>query len=150
MDQPADQLKLLALDEEDLRVVSAHVQDAVAKVGDIDYAPARRHFALAMNRFAWEAGGGGGLFRRHRERRRAVLSFSRVLSVQTAGIGRDKPEDVLSLLAIRFTQAEAPAGTVELVFSGEATIRLAVECIEARLSDLGGAWEAASRPAHRV
>lgn len=149
MDQPADQLKLLALDEEDLRVLSAHVQDAVAKVGDIDYAAPRQHFALAMNRFAWEAGS-ARLFRRRRQRRRAVLSFSRVLSVQTAGIDRGKPEDVLSLLAVRFHGAEAPAGTVELVFSGEGTVRLAVECIEARLADLGGAWEAASRPAHRV
>lgn len=145
-----DSLKLIALDEEDLAVLSAHVQDAVAKVSDIDYAPAKKIFSLAMNRFAWEAGT-GGLFRRQpHQRRRAVLSFSRVLSVRTAGIDRAKPDEVLSLLAVRFHAGEAPAGTVELVFSGEATVRLGVECIEARLADLGPAWEAASRPAHRA
>lgn len=145
-----DSLKLIALDEEDLSVISAHVQDAVAKVSDLDYAPAPKLFSLAMNRFAWEAGT-GGLFRRQpRERHRAVLSFSRVLAVQTVGIDRARPDTALSLLAVRFRGAEAPAGTVELVFSGEAIVRLSVECIEARLTDLGGAWEAASRPAHRA
>lgn len=145
-----DSLKLIALDQEDLAIVSAHVQDAVAKVADFDYAPAQKQFSLAMNRFAWEAEKGGLFRRRPHQRRRAVLSFARVLAVQTAGIDRAKPDDVLSLLAVRFRPDEAPAGTVELVFSGEAVARLSVECVEARLADLGGAWEAASRPAHRV
>ena len=33
-------LKLVALDEEDLDVISAHVQDAVMKVEHLDYAKA--------------------------------------------------------------------------------------------------------------
>jgi hypothetical protein len=79
-----------------------------------------------------------------------VLYFDRVLSAKATGIDRNKPADVLSLLAVRFAEAEAPAGTVELDFSGGATIRLDVECIEARLADLGGAWEASSLPSHRT
>lgn len=143
-------LKLAALDAQDLAVLSAHLQDAVLKVSDIDYRPATHEFALMVNRFAWEAKG-GGLFRRARpERRRTMLQFARVMGVKTSGIDRSQGENVLSLLALRFNAAEAPAGTVELIFSGEATIRLEVECIEARLADLGAAWEAASRPAHKV
>jgi hypothetical protein len=141
-----DQLKLAALDEEDLKVVSAHVQDALMKIGDIDYSPARKWFLVPMNRFV--RGGKRGLFRRKYERRRSVLHFEHVLSVRSAGIDRDHIEDVLSLLAIRFIPGEAPAGTIELVFAGDATIRLRVEFIEARLADLGPAWETASRPAH--
>ena len=57
---------------------------------------------------------------------------------------------MLSLLAIRFDGADAPAGSVELVFAGGALIRLEVECIEAQLTDLGGAWSAASRPLHQA
>ena len=72
------------------------------------------------------------------------------MGIRTAGIDRNKPDEVLSLLAIEFTATEAPAGFVDLLFSGDATIRLDVECIEARLADVGGAWEATSRPAHRV
>ncbi len=141
-------LKLLALDAEDLQVMSAHVQDAVLRVGDIDWRAAEKRVVIAMNRFVWEAP--KRLFGRHDERRRAALHFDRVLAVKTAGIDRGQPAEVLSLLAIRFEQTDAPAGYVDLVFSGGATMRLDVECIEAQLSDIGGAWEATSRPAHRV
>ncbi|PZO79136.1 MAG: DUF2948 domain-containing protein [Mesorhizobium amorphae] len=143
-------LKLAALDATDLAVLSAHLQDALGKVSDIDYRAGAHEFALALNRFAWEAKGGGFFRPAKPERRRTILQFARVMSVKTVGIDRTKGEDVLSLLALRFHPGEAPAGTVELVFSGNAAIRLEVECIEARLADLGGAWEAASRPVHRV
>jgi len=41
-----------------------------------------------------------------------------------------------------------PDGTVELAFAGGGTIRLAVECLEARMQDLGAAWAAKATPAH--
>ena len=141
-----DQLKLAALDEDDLKIISAHVQDALMLIGDIDYSPARKWFLVPMNRFVRD--GKRRLFRRQHERRRSVLHFEHVLSVKSTGIDRGNIKDVLSLLAIRFIPGEAPAGTIELVFAGEATIRLGVEFIEARLADLGPAWETASRPAH--
>jgi hypothetical protein len=141
-----DQLKLAALDEEDLKVISAHVQDALMQIGDIDYSPARKWFLVPMNRFVRD--GKRRLFQRKYERRRSVLHFEHVLSVRSTGIDRDNIKDVLSLLAIRFIPGDAPAGTIELVFAGEATIRLDVEFIEARLADLGAAWETSSRPAH--
>lgn len=141
-------LKLAALDEEDLAVISAHVQDAVMKVGQLSYSGSAKQFVLTMNRFVWEAAAArprsGG------ERRQSVLAFSRVLSARAHGIDFKARDDVLSLLAIRFAGAEAPAGTVELVFAGDALIRLEVECVEARLADTGGAWRASSRPDHRA
>lgn len=143
-----DPLKLIALDGEDLQIVSAHVQDAVMKVGDLQFAPREKRFVAAMNRYAWE--GGGGLFGRKRERRNAVLHFDRVLAARTHGIDPKRPDEVLSLLAITFVPGVAPAGVIELVFSGGGVIRLEVECIEARLSDLGGAWQASSTPVHRT
>lgn len=143
-----DQLKLVALDEEDLNIVSAHVQDAVMKAGDLKFLARERRFVLPMNRFAWETQ--SGLFPDKPQRRNSVLHFERVNSAKAAGMPRDKPAETLSLLALRFLPADAPAGTIELVFSGGGTLRLAVECIEARLSDLGGAWEASSRPKHRT
>ncbi|MDX8463422.1 DUF2948 family protein [Mesorhizobium humile] len=140
-------LKLIALDEQDLSIVSAHVQDAVMKVSDLEYLPAAKRFVLTMNRFVWEAK--SGLLRQHNERRQSVLHFDRVLGAKTSGIQRDKPAEVLSLLAISFIAISKPAGIVELVFSGGGTIMLDVECVEARLADVGGAWEATSRPVHR-
>ncbi|BCG97069.1 DUF2948 family protein [Mesorhizobium sp. 131-2-1] len=141
-------LKLIALDDQDLGIVSAHVQDAVMKVSDLEYLPAAKRFVLTMNRFVWEAK--SGLFRQHNERRQAVLHFDRVLGAKTNGIPRGKPAEVLSLLAISFVEISKPAGIVELIFSGGGTIMLDVECIEARLADIGGAWEASSRPVHRA
>jgi len=141
-------LKLVALDEEDLEIVSAHVQDAVIRVGDIAFDGPAKRFALAMNRFAWETK--KGFFRPKYERRRSILHFDRVLSAQLHGISRAKTEDVLELLAIGFAGEEGPTGTIELLFSGDAAIRLDVEVIEARLTDTGSAWQASSRPIHNT
>jgi hypothetical protein len=142
------ELKLVALDEEDLKIISAHVQDAVLKVGDMTYDARRQHFVMAINRFAWEVK--PRWFRRRHERRRSLIHFARVSSVKSAGIDLDRKDEVLSLLAIRFEKTEIPAGIVELAFSGGATIRLKVECIEGRLTDLGAAWETGARPVHQV
>ena len=111
-------LKLVAFDEEDLAVISAHVQDAVMKVENLDYSPSTKRFVLTMNRFAWEAVS-GKLLRSSNERHQSVLSFARVLSAKAHGIDPKKKDDVLSLLAIGFTPAQAPAGTIELLFSGD-------------------------------
>ncbi len=89
-----DHLRVAAIDEEDLAVVSAYVQDSVLKVGDMIYLPAEHRFALAMNRFIWEKAIDGK--RPDYERRRAALTFDRVLKVQTAGIDRDRPDAVLN------------------------------------------------------
>ena len=72
------------------------------------------------------------------------------MAVQTAGFDANAREGVLNLLAIRFTPGDEPAGQIELDFAGGGSVRLAVECIEARLQDLGAAWAAKGRPTHRL
>ena len=141
-------LKLLALDTEDLEVISATTQDAVVRVPDIGYAVGDRRFALLMNRYAWEIGEP----RSKGQRKRAALSFARVNHVAVAGINMDAAEGVLALLDIRFTpiNADDPAGIIELRFAGGGTIRLTAECIEARLEDLGAAWAAKDKPEHQL
>ena len=137
-------LKLVALDDEDLTILSTHAQDAVLKVGDLRYDRKAARFVVPLYRYVWEGRS------RTPERRNSVLDFGRVTAVRSSGVPKEKPQDVLSLLAIRFEPGEAPSGTIELVFSANATIRLEAECIEARLVDLGGAWEASSRPQHQI
>lgn len=144
-------LKLAALDDADLAVISAHVQDAVFKTGDVLWSPSEARFIVPMNRFAWEqAPVQGGWTRRggSNERHRAVLQFDRVRRVRSHGIPRGDKEQVVALLAVLFAEDEAPGGTISLVCAGEAEIRLEVECVEARLTDLGAAWAATSRPKH--
>lgn len=142
-------LKLLAFDSEDLRIVSAHVQDAVMKIADLKVAASSRSFSVEMNRFVWEKK--RGFFDRTGERRRALLVIKRVLSVRSTGIDRAKAGDVLNLLAVTFHRgAEEPAGAIELTFSGSAAMRLEVECIEVQLTDVGAAWETQARPDHQA
>ncbi len=139
-------LKLLALDGEDLDVISTHVQDAVIRVGDMGYARGDRRFALLMNRFDWESGAG----RSKGQRKRAALHFDGVQSVATAGIDINAQDGVLELLALRFESIDGPAGIVEISFAGGGTVRLGVECLEARLADLGAVWAASAKPAHAL
>lgn len=141
-------VKLAALDAEDLKIISAHVQDAVLKVGDLKWLPKERRFVIVMNRFVWENAIGGR--RRRHERRRSVLHFDRVEAVKANGVRPDAQDTVLALLAITFEETDPPAGAVMLCFSGGATIRLDVECIEAQFADLGAAWSTRARPKHTV
>lgn len=143
------QLKIAALDDQDLAIMSAHVQDAVIRIGDLQYLASERRFVVALNRFVWEKK--RKLFSRRHERRRSVLHFDGVRAVRTTGMRREVVDDVLSLLAVRFMPgAEAPAGTIELTCSGGAAVQLDVDCIEARLTDLGAAWETTALPRHRA
>lgn len=137
-------LKLLALDAEDLDVISATTQDAIVRVGDMGYAQGDKRFALLMNRYAWEEGGKKG------QRKRTALHFDRVEAVQVAGFNPEARDGVLDLLAIRFIPGNDPAGTIELSFAGGGSVRLTVECLEARLQDLGAAWAAKQKPEHAI
>ncbi len=146
MSDIATPLKLCAFDEEDLAVISAHVQDAVLKVRDLVYLPQEGRFAVAMNRFIWEKAADGK--RKAYERRRSVLSFDRVSAVRSSRIDRDRPDAVVELLAVSFETADTPAGRVTLVFAGGGAVQLDVEVIEGRLADLGAAWATSAKPEH--
>ncbi|MBX9588648.1 MAG: DUF2948 family protein [Hyphomonadaceae bacterium] len=142
-------LKLIALDADDLSVISAHLQDAVLHVGDLAYLPRESRFAAITNRFDWvDALKGGTSGDATFARRRTALRFERVLGAQVQGIDLKNKGTVLSLLAIGFEPADAPEGDVILHFSEGRAIRLRVECIEAELKDLGPVWQAASKPQH--
>jgi hypothetical protein len=143
----SDRLKLAALDEDDLAILSTHVQDAVMKVADLVYLPAEKRFVIGMNRFHWEAAAGR---QPAYERRRAALTFDRVQGVKTSRIRRDENDAVLNLLAVDFEATDAPAGEIHIIFAGGGAIRLDVECIEVRLADLGTAWATTARPSHNL
>jgi hypothetical protein len=140
-----DLLRLIALDDEDLQVLSAHLQDAVVKVEDIKWLPRQKRLVLCLNRFAWEAAVQGS-----HQRRRAALHFERVEKCQCNGLDPRAKDGVLSLLAIQFKETESPSGEVLLLFSGEGTLKLQVECLEAQLCDLGPAWSTPLVPRHSL
>lgn len=149
------QLKLIAFDADDLNVVSAHVQDAILRVGDMAWLPREKRFAAVVCRFDWagmvagtsDVGPGAGV---EPSRLRAAVRFERVLSARTTGIDFGRSDAPLVLLAVSFQPAgvEDPAGTVTLTFAGKTAVQLDVECLEAELKDLGPAWPARAVPVH--
>lgn len=142
-------LKLIALDEDDLKVVSAHLQDAVLKVEDMAFVPRERRFAALLNRFDWltadeKIAANGGQF----ERRRCALRFEKVHHAQFKALSLNNSAQVLELLTVSFEPGEAPSGYVTLTFAGGPAVRLQVDCIEAELRDLGPSWKTAYKPEH--
>ena len=153
-------LRLKAEDLDDLQVISACVQDAVVKVGDMAYVPRTRQFAVMLNRYRWENAAQPGDVRfadvvkgrapNPRERVRAGLAFGSVLRARRQGIAQQAAEQVLSLLAIEAQAGADAAATITLIFAGGAQVRLDVECVDVRLEDLGQPWPVRRRPAHAL
>lgn len=135
-------LRLLAQDADDLAVISVALQDAVAKVGDIEFEPKARRLTIAFNRYRWEAGVG--------ERVRSALQLGGVLSFQTRNIRREAPGGVLEILAMTFEPGEAPGGVVTLTCAGGGDLRASVECVEAVLADVSQPWPTPRKPAHEL
>jgi hypothetical protein len=138
-------LKLIALDSGDVAIISAHLQDALTKAADIRWRPSEKRLVVALDRFDWRAANGTAPeFRRCR----AALRFERVLACQCRNVDAAGEDATLNLLAVAFAEENPPGGTVTLMFSGGRALRLAVECLEAELADLGPTWAVECCPAH--
>jgi hypothetical protein len=142
-------LKFVALDAEDLAVVSAHLQDAVVNASEVLWRPAEQRLVIGLKRFDWEAAQGRNIGGEPQyRRRRAALRFERVRSCKCRDLSPANLDEVLNLLAVEFAETDAPSGVVTLTFSGGPALRLEVECLEVELADLGPIWTAAKCPAH--
>ena len=128
------ELKLIALDAEDLAVISAHVQEAHLQAADIIWRQSEKRLVVGMNRLDWEQTMAG-----EAEPRRliAALRFDRVLACKSRNIDLEAPEVALELIGIEFHPGEAPGGSAVLMFSQGGALRLDVECLECELADLG-------------
>lgn len=136
-------LRLLAQDAEDLGVMSAALQDAVAKIGDIRWDAQARTLTIACNRFRWEGAGKKG------ERVRSALQFGDVSGVQARNLRRDAKGAIVSLMSIGFEPAEeAPAGLVVLTFAGGGDMRVSVDCLDVALADVSDPWSTPRTPGH--
>jgi hypothetical protein len=128
------QRKLIALDADDLAVISAHVQDAQVQTGDIIWRQGEKRLVVGMNRLDWDQTLDG---KTEPRRLIAALRFDRVLSCKSRNINLDAPETALELLGIEFHPGQAPGGSAVLMFSHGGALRLDVECLECELADLG-------------
>ena len=129
-----EQLKLVALDADDLSVISAHVQDARVQACDIVWRQDQMRLVVGMNRLDWEQTLCGGTSPR---RVIAALRFDRVLACKSRNIDLGQPDATLELVGIEFHPGEAPGGSALLLFNHGGALRLDVECLECELTDLG-------------
>ena len=127
-------LKLIALDADDLAVISAHVQEARVQAADIIWRQDEKRLVIGLNRLDWEQTLAGEALP---QRLIAALRFDRVLACKSRNIDLDQPEAVLELVGIEFHPGEAPGGSALLLFSHGEALRLDVECLECELTDLG-------------
>jgi len=139
----ADRLRLLATDASELSLISAALQSAVFKIGDMDWNSRRGEFTLAVNRFCWESKA------RTPQRVRSAIQFGSVQRVRSRKLRLNDAEAVVELMEIQFSaQEDGPGGSLQLILAGGGDIQIETECLDVVLSDVSEPWEAARRPSH--
>ena len=144
----AKNLRLIARTEEDLRVVSAYLQDSIASISDIANLKINKIFLMQLNRFMWEDVE-KGVFRKNK-RIRTVLKFDNILEVHAKNINQSKKEKFLDFLAIESSRMPDKNYEMKIIFSGDAAIKIISEVVEVTLDDQGDAWDTKNKPSHKT
>ena len=140
-------LKLIARTEDDLRVVSAHLQDYIANLSDVANLQKNRIFLMQLNRFMWEDIE-KGVFRKNK-RIRTVLKFENVIKVHSKNINQSKKDKFLDFLAIETNLMPDNNYAMKIVFAGDSIIEVIAEVIEVTLDDQGEAGDTKNMPKHK-
>ena len=141
-------LKLIARTVEDLRVVSAYLQDSIANVSDIANLKKNKILLMQLNRFMWEDVE-KGVFRKNK-RIRTILKFENVLNVLSKNINQSKKDKFLDFLAIETNMTPDNNYEMKIIFAGDLIIRVVSEVIEVTLDDQGEAWDTKNKPKHKT
>ena len=138
---------MIARTDEDLKVVSAHLQDSIANTSDIANLRKNKIFLLQLNRFMWEDVE-KGVFRKNK-RIRTVLKFENVIKVSARNINQSKKDKFLDFLTIETNKMPDNNYEMKIVFAGDSIIKVTSEVIEVTLDDQGEAWNTKNMPQHK-
>tara|TARA_Y100001958_G_C20870368_1_gene304915 strand:- start:165 stop:608 length:444 start_codon:yes stop_codon:yes gene_type:complete len=141
-------LKLIARTKEDLRVVSAHLQDAIVNVNDIANLEKNKILLVQLNRFMWEDVE-KGVFRKNK-RIRTILKFENVIKVNSKNINQANKDKFLDFLTIETNLMTDNNYEMKILFAGGSIVKVISEVIEVTLDDQGEAWETKNKPKHKV
>ena len=144
----AKNLKLIARTEEDLRIISAHLQDSIVSIENIASLKKNRIFLMQLNRFMWEDVE-KGVFRKNK-RIRTILKFDNIIEVNSKNINQKNKDKFLDFLAIECSQMPDENYEMKLIFSGDSVIKVVAEVIEVALDDQGEPWDTKNKPKHKV
>ena len=140
-------LKLIARTVEDLRVVSAHLQDAIVNINDIANLKKNKILLLQLNRFMWEDVE-KGVFRKNK-RIRTILKFENVIKVKSRNIDLAEKDKFLDFLTIETKQIIDNNYEMKILFAGDSILKVTAEVIEVTLDDQGEAWDTKNKPKHK-
>ena len=141
-------LKLLGKNQEDLKVISAYLQDSILIVKDIVFLKQNRTFIMIVNRFMWE-NVEKEVFRQNK-RIRCAVRFEEVIKVESKNINQKNKNKPLECLAIKCSLIFDETYKIKIFFAGDSIITIISEVIEIALHDLGKPWNVKHIPIHKI
>jgi len=141
-------LKLLGKHQEDLKIISAYLQDSIIIVKDIVFLKQNRTFIMIVNRFMWEDVE-KGVFRENK-RIRCAVKFEEVIKVESKNINQKNKNKPLECLAIKCSSIFDETYKIKIFFAGNSVITVTLEAIEVALHDLGKPWHVKHIPIHKI
>ena len=143
-----NRLKLIGKNQEDLKIISAYLQDSVIIVKDILFLKKNEIFLMILNRFMWEDAE-KGVFRKNK-RIRCAVKFEEVIKVQSKNINQKNNKKPLEYLAIKSSFMSNNFIKIKIFFSGGGIITITSEVIEVSMNDLGKPWNVNYFPVHKI
>jgi hypothetical protein len=141
-------LKLIGKNKDDLKVISAYLQDSIVGIKDIVFLKQNKYFVMMLNRFMWEDAE-KGVFRKNK-RIRCALKFEKVLEAKVKNINQKNKNRLLECLAIKSNLLNDENHEIKIFFAGEGVITLITETIDLMLHDLGEPWNVKFTPIHKI
>ena len=141
-------LKLIGKSIEDLKTISAYLQDSIVTINDIIFLKTNKIFIIIVNRFMWEDAE-KGLFRENK-RIRCAVKFNRIFKVISKNINQKKKDKILEFLAIETILMNNSSYKIRLIFAGDSVITVFAEEIDVYLDDLGQSWNVKKAPRHKI
>ena len=147
-DDKKNRLKLIGKNQEDLKTISAYLQDSGIIVKDILFLKKNKIFLMILNRFMWEDAE-KGVFRKNK-RIRCAVKFEEVIKVQSKNINQKNNKKPLEYLAIKSSFMSNNFFKIKIFFSGGGIITITSEVIEVSMNDLGKPWNVNYFPVHKI
>ena len=141
-------LKLVGQNQEDLKVISAYLQDSVVVIKDIVFLKKNRTFVMMLNRFMWEDVE-RGVFRENK-RIRCAVKFEEVISVMSKNINQKNENKPLECLAIESSLITEEKYKINVFFAGGGIITIILEVIQVIMYDIGEPWFVKYVPKHKI
>ena len=141
-------LKLIAKNHKDLKVISAYSQDSIVNVKDMVFLKGNRTFIMLTNRFMWEDVE-KGVFRKNK-RIKCAVKFDEVIKVGSKNINQNNKNKILECLAIKCNLLSDDTYDIKIFFSGGSVITIISETIDIILDDFGEPWNVKHVPSHKI